>query len=157
MELLIIFTALSMVNVVFSTIRSIVTIKGGKWSASLISAAYFAFYNIMLIYTVATFPLWQKCAITFGCNLVGVLIVKMAEEKMHKDMLWKVELTVHSEYTAELHRLLNSYDIPHNYLENVGKWSIFNAYCATQKESAIVKTCGKACNAKFFVSETKIL
>ena len=80
-NLILIFTALTIVNVVFSTIKSIITIKGGAFSASLISALYYGYYNIVLIYTVADFPLWQKVIVTFGCNLVGVFAVKYAEEK----------------------------------------------------------------------------
>jgi uncharacterized protein YebE (UPF0316 family) len=87
MKFLIIFIALSIVNVIFSTIRSITTIKSGKTIASIISGGYFAFYNIMLIYTVADFPMWQKCLITFACNVIGVWVVKLVEEKMRKDKL----------------------------------------------------------------------
>ena len=60
MKLLITFIVLSIINVVFSTIRSITTIKSGKTVASFISGGYFAFYNVMLIYTVADFPMWEK-------------------------------------------------------------------------------------------------
>ena len=94
MKLLFIFTILTIVNVIFSTIKSIVTIKCGKTVASLISALYYGYYNIVLIYTVADFPLWQKVAVTFFCNLVGVWLVKWGEEKARKDRLWKVEATV---------------------------------------------------------------
>ena len=94
MKLLITFIVLSIINVVFSTIRSITTIKSGKTVASFISGGYFAFYNVMLIYTVADFPMWEKCVITFVCNVIGVYVVKLIEEKMRKDKLWKVELTV---------------------------------------------------------------
>ena len=57
MNTLIIFSILTIFNVVLSTIKSIVTIKSGKTVASLISAGYYGFYNIVLIYTVADFPL----------------------------------------------------------------------------------------------------
>ena len=83
-KFLLTFIILSIINVVFSTIRSIVTINGSKLSASLLSGAYFAFYNIMMIYTVADFPMWQKCLITFICNVVGVWLVKWGEEKSQK-------------------------------------------------------------------------
>ena len=156
-KFLIVFVGLSIVNVVFSTIRSIVTINGNKIVASLISGGYFAFYNVMMIYTVADFPMWQKCVITFVCNVVGVFLVKWGEEKARKDKLWKVEATVYSAYTESLDRALKNAGIPHNYIENVGKYTIFNAYCATQKQSESVKEIIKEYNAKYFVSETKEL
>lgn len=157
MTFLITFISLSIINVIFSTIRSITTIKSGKTVASLISGGYFAFYNIMLIYTVADFSMWQKCVITFFCNVIGVWIVKAFEEKAKKDKLWKVELTVRTEQTKILSRQLNELNIPHNYIENVGKWSVFNIYCATQKESIFVKELANKHHAKYFASESKQL
>lgn len=156
MKLLITFIVLSIINVVFSTVRSITTIKSGKTVASLISGGYFSFYNIMLIYTVADFPMWEKCVITFVCNVIGVYIVKLIEERMRKDKLWKVELTIEEANTESLEMHLTELGIPHNYFM-VEKYSIFNAYCETQKESALVKELGDRYNAKFFVTETKTL
>ena len=104
---LITFVVLSIINVVFSTVRTIVTINGGKLSASLLSGGYFAFYNIMMIYTVADFPMWQKCLITFICNVIGVFVVKWGEEKARKDKLWKIEATV---YPAQAPALMDALD-----------------------------------------------
>ena len=157
MTFLITFIALSIINVVFSTIRSITTINGGKTVASLISGGYFAFYNVMLIYTVAEFSMLQKCLITFICNVVGVWIVKFVEEKMRKDRLWKVETTVLYKDVKNVCELLNKAHISYNYIEGVGKYTIFNIFCATQKQSTAVKEILKAYNAKYFVSESKTL
>lgn len=155
MNLLIIFIGLSIVNVIFSTIKSIVTIKGGAFTASLISALYYGYYNIVLIYTVADFPLWQKVLITFVCNLVGVFIVKWGEAKARKDKLWKVEMTVPAEHTNAIHNDYRLREVPHSYIEGVGKYSIFNFYCATQSQSLAVKAIAKEFDAKYFVAESR--
>lgn len=158
MTFLITFIALSIINVVFSTIRSITTIKSGKTIASLISGGYFAFYNVMLIYTVADFPMWQKCLITFVCNVIGVWVVKFAEEKMRKDKLWKVELTVKEFYGKDLQTVLTKARIPYNSVMTTDRnYAIFNIYCATQEQSVAVKEIAKKFNAKYFVSESKTL
>ena len=156
-EFLLVFIGLSIVNVIFSTIRSLVVNNGSKLSASLLSGSYFAFYNVMMIYTVADFPMWQKCLITFVCNVVGVYLVKWGEEKSRKDKLWKVEATIPAEYTQDLHCTLTAEEIPNNYIVGVGKYSVFNCYCATQKDSAKVKEILNQFNAKYFVSESKTL
>lgn len=153
MKLIIIFIVLSIINVIFSTIRSIVTIKGGKATASLISGGYFAFYNIMLLYTVADFPMWQKCVITFVCNVVGVWLVKFFEEKARKDKLWKIEATFNIEDLEEIDK---STGISHSYIE-VGHHVIFNFYAENQRQSAIVKDIIKKYDGKYFVSESKVL
>lgn len=156
MNLLIIFILLSIVNVIFSTIKSIVTIKSGPWIASIVSALYYGYYNIVLIYTVADFPLWQKVVVTAGCNLVGVFIVKYGEAKARKDKLWKVEATISPMRFDTLVKKLKEYDLSFNYID-VGKYVIFNIYCATQAESAKVKTLLNVVEAKYFVAESKNL
>lgn len=155
MNLLLIFVALSIVNVVFSTIKSIVTIKSGPWVASIVSALYYGYYNIVLIYTVADFPLWQKVVVTAGCNLVGVFIVKYGEEKARKDKLWKVELTVPTKYKNAVDFDLRT--VPHSYIELSDKHTLFNFYCATQADSAKVKAIANQYEAKYFVAESKNL
>lgn len=155
MNLLLIFIVLSIINVIFSTIKSIVTIKSGPWVASIVSALYYGYYNIVLIYTVADFPLWQKVVVTAGCNLVGVFIVKYGEEKARKDKLWKVELTVPTEYKNAVDFDLRT--VPHSYIELSDKHTLFNFYCATQADSAKVKAIANQYEAKYFVAESKNL
>ena len=156
-KFLAVFFGLSIVNVVFATIKSLVTINGGKMTASLISGGYFAFYNIMMVYTVADFPMWQKCVITFVCNVVGVFVVKWGEEKARKDKLWKVEATIYEPYKESLINDLKKADLPFNYIEGVGKYVLFNIYCPTQAESKAVKGLLDFHKAKYFVTESKSL
>ena len=157
MKFLLTFLFLSIINVIFATVRSITTIKSGKVVASLVSGGYYAFYNVMLIYTVADFPMWEKCFITFVCNLIGVWLVKWIEEKMRKDKLWKVEVTVPDEQVESLLA-----DCLYMNIEHFSRWSayqyeVFNFYCATQKESTMVKKLLKNYNVKYFVTESKAL
>lgn len=153
MNFLVIFTLLTVVNVIASTIKTILTVNGGKFIASLSSAMYYGYYNIVLIYTVADFPLWQKVVITTVCNLIGVYLVKWMEEKSRKDKLWKVEMTIPTTFIEEL----DAIKIPHSYIQLSDKHTLFNFYCATQKESKEVKEMCNRYNAKYFVAESKIL
>ena len=155
MNMNLLFIVLSIINVIFSTIKSIVTIKSGPWVASIVSALYYGYYNIVLIYTVADFPLWQKVVVTAGCNLVGVFIVKYGEERARKDKLWKVELTVPTEYKNAVDFDLRT--VPHSYIELSDKHTLFNFYCATQADSAKVKAIANQYEAKYFVAESKNL
>lgn len=148
---------MTVVNVIFSTIKSIVTIKSGKTVASLISAGYYGYYNVVLIYTVADFPLWQKVVVTFLANLVGVWLVKWGEEKAKKDKLWKVEATINK--ADDWERLigeLKDCGVPCNYID-IDKYILINCYCATQKQSTAVKELFNCYDVKYFVSETKNL
>jgi hypothetical protein len=90
-------------------------------------------------------------------NLIGVYVVKLIEEKSRKDKLWKVEATVLRGWTKGLHKDLIDAEISHNYLENVGKYTLFNIFCDNQTQSAKAKEILAKYDAKYFVSETKIL
>ena len=156
-SLLFIFIILNIVNVVLQTIKSICTVKCGKVMASIVNAVAYGLYTVVIIYTVCDLPLLTKGLVVALCNLVGVFLVKWAEEKARKDKLWKIELTVRQTRTPVLARELEELNIPFNYIENVGKYTVFNIYCATQKESAFVKDLTTRHHAKYFVTESKNL
>ena len=154
-NLLIIFIALNVVNVIIQTVKTIATVKCGKTVAAIVNAVTYALYTVVLVYTMCDLPLWAKATIVGLCNLVGVWIVKFCEEKARKDKLWKVEATIPAKYQDAVHFDLK--DIPHNYIENVGNYTLFNFYCATQAESAKVRDIINQYEAKYFVTESKAL
>ena len=156
-ELLLIFIVLNIVNVIIQTVKSIATVKCGKGVAAIVNALAYGLYTVVTVYMMCELSLGLKAFIVGACNLVGVYVVKLIEEKARKDKLWKVEATVYADYTESLHKDLEKAEIPHNYIENVGKWSVFNVYCATQKESARAKEILNLNKAKYFVSESKTL
>lgn len=152
MNILITFFVLTILNVILSTVKSIITVKGSPIIAAMVNAFYYGFYNVVLIYTVADFPMWQKVVITFICNLIGVFIVKWLEAKSRKDKLWRVEATVPHKYLEAVHFDLK--DIPHSYID-IEKYAIFNIYCGTQAESTAVKKIINQYDAKYFVAESR--
>ena len=157
MKLLIEFIILNILNVIIQTVKSLVTVKCGKELAAVVNAVAFGLYTVVTVYMMCELPLGTKAFVVALCNLVGVYVVKLLEEKARKDKLWKVELTVRENHTTELHTNLKDLDIPHKYIENVGNYTIFNIYCATQKESALVRDIANRYNAKYFVTESKAL
>lgn len=158
MQMLIIFIVLTILNVVIQTIKSIATIKCGKWVAALVNAVAYGLYTYVIFFTSCEgIDLHAKALITAFANLVGVYVVKHFEEKARKDKLWKVEATVWQNHTASLHKDLDIANIPHNYIDNVGKYTLFNVYCETQAQSAKAKAILDMYSAKYFVSESKTL
>lgn len=156
MNIILLFALCTAVNVILSTIKSILTVKGGKFSASFINAITYGFYSYVIVLTSADgMPIWLKMAITAVCNFIGVYLVKWIEEKARKDKLWKVELTVPTKYTNTID--FDLHDVPHSYIELSDKHTLFNFYCATQKESAKVKAIANQYEAKYFVAESKNL
>lgn len=158
MKLLMIFIVLNVVNVVVQTIKSICTVKCGKTLASLVNALAYGIYTVVLVYMNCDLSLWAKVAVVSGANLVGVYVVKIVEEKMRKDRLWKVEVTIPADEreamicgAKNLGVSWNTYDIDPDHAG-------FNFYCNTQADSMAVKTMlAKGFHAKYFVVESKIL
>ena len=156
MNLLILFIILNAVNVIIQTIKSLLTIKGGKLIAASANAVAYGLYTIVVIYMVCELPLLWKVLIIGACNFIGVFVVKLIEEKIRKEKLWKIEVTIPS---AEKDNLLidcERMDLTFNYID-IHKYFIFNFYCETKEESKTVKTMLTNYKAKYFVSESKIL
>lgn len=156
-KLFITFVILNIINVIIQTVKSLATVKCGKTVASIVNAVAYGLYTVVVVYTVCDLPLWLKVVVVGMANLIGVYVVKLIEEKSRKDKLWKVEATVLRGWTKELHRALVNAEIPHNYLENVGKYTLFNIFCETQTQSVKAKEILNKYNAKYFVTETKNL
>ena len=152
-----IFVILNVVNVIIQTVKSIATIKCKKLPAAIINAVAYGLYTIVLVYTVCDLNMWLKAIVVAVANLIGVYVVKLIEEKKRKDRLWKVEATIPNEHTDELHYELKVRNVPHNFIEDVGQYTVFNIYCNTQKESAIARVLLNQYHAKYFVSESKTL
>lgn len=150
------YVVFNILNVVIQTVKSIVTIKCNKWVAAVVNAVAYGLYTYIIVLTNADIDLWFKIIVVALANLVGVFIVKWIEEKKRKEMLWKVEFTIKKEFLENVKTLLTLAKVPHSYIE-IGRNVIINAYCATSKESESVKEIIKKYNAKYFVSETKIL
>ena len=156
-ELFWLFIVLNVLNVIIQTVKSIATIKCGKWSAALINAVAYGLYTIVVVYTVCDLNLWLKVAVVAVANLIGVFVVKLCEEKARKDKLWKVEATVPSTQTERMHYALKRCGIAHNFIEGVGNYSIFNIYCPSQAVSIEVREVLDREGVKYFVSESKTL
>ena len=155
MQLLVLFIVMNIINVVIQTVKSIATIKCGKVAAAIVNAVAYGLYTYIVVLTMCDLPLLAKCLIVAGANFVGVYVVKFIEEKARKDKLWKVEATIPAKYQDAVHFDLK--DIPHNYIEGVGNYTLFNFYCATQAESAKVRDIINQYEAKYCVSESKTL
>lgn len=156
LNLLIIFIILNILNVIIQTVKSIATVKCGKAVAAITNAIAYGLYTVVVVYTMCDLPLTYKAIIVAVCNLVGVYVVKYFEEKSQKEKLWKVEATINHGVFEEKLDILNSVKVPHNYID-IGKYVILNFYCATSRQSEVVKSFLSGMNAKYFVSESKTL
>ena len=155
---LIIFIILNIINVIIQTIKTIITINGTPLAAAAINALTFAIYTVVIVFMNADgLGILWKALIIGAVNFIGVYIVKFWENKMRKEKLWKIELTVPNEEAEALHKILNIADFPHSYITDLGKYTLFNIYCETKAGSTYIKELVKRYHAKYFVTESKEL
>lgn len=157
MKLLILFIVMNVLNVIIQTVKSICTIKCGKTAAALVNALAYGLYTYIIVLTNCDLPLLAKCLIVASANFVGVWVVKYFEEKARKDKVWKIECSVPTERAEVFKNWVRKRNLPFNYIENIGKYTIFNIYCYTQEDSAKAKVLMQHFTIKYFVSESKTL
>ena len=151
---ILLFSALQLINVMMSTAKSIIQIKGTKWMAAIANSLYYAFYTIVVIFTVSEINILIKMGVTFVANLIGTYLSMLILDRLRKDKLWKIEVTVPTANNDEIHAQLKS--IPHSYIVLTNKHTVFTFYCATSKDSSMVKQLVNKYDAKYFVSENRI-
>lgn len=159
MNAIIFFALMTVINVTLSTIRSLCTIKGGKWLSAITNAVCYGFYPLIVMLTAKdTVTIWVNMIITAVANFVCVWLIKLVEEKARKDKLWKVEMAIPNELAEEvIERLKGTGNwIPFNY-HYLGKWCIFNCYCDTQDQTKFAKDLAKNYNGKISAYESKSL
>ena len=156
MKLLIIFIILNICNVILQTVKSICTVKCGKTVAAIVNAVAFGLYTVVIVFTNTDLPLMQKVLVVALSNLIGVYVVKWIEEKKRKDKLWAIRFTVKDNEREKIINELENKDISYGY-DIRGKYIIFETFCNSKEETLKVKEIVKRFNAKYFISENKIV
>ena len=159
---IIIFTIATVINVTLSTIRSLCTIKGGKWLSALTNAMCYGFYPLIVMLTAKdSVTIWTNMVITAVANFICVWLIKFIEERARKDKMWKVEMAIpacpelNSEFSPINNHLMQN-NIPYNWHLMDG-WYIYNCYCMTKEQTAICTEIVKQCKGKISAYESKPL
>ena len=157
MNAILIFAIATVVNVTLSTIRSIATIKGGKWVSAFSNAVCYGFYPLIVMLTAkGTVDIIINMVITALANFVCVWAIKYIEEKSRKAKMWKVEMAIPRESADLVKQMLVAKNIPYNYVE-VGSWIMFNCYCNEQKDTSLCVSVAKNLQGKISAYESKSL
>lgn len=156
MNLLLVFILLNVLNVVLQTVKSLVTNKGGKFSAAITSAIAYSLYTVVLVYMQCDLTTFAKAAIVGGCNLVGVYVVKSLEEKRYrKKAVWKIEYTIEQCQAEKLLKILQTrFDSQFNF-SPVGKWYVINLFATEKKQLQEYKKIIALFGGKYIITEGK--
>lgn len=92
----IIFFVCSLINVILSTIKSIVTARANKLSATLMNAISYGFYTI-IVKQLADVSIPVAVGVTIVTNLIGVYASCWFMERIKKERLWVINVTTKEE------------------------------------------------------------
>lgn len=155
----IIFIICSLVNVIVSTLKSIITVKGSKLSASVINAISYAINTVVIVYTAGNFALWIKILISAFTNFIGVYIGIWILDKLKKDKLWEIKGIIDREPTEEDYKCLNiltTNKILFTIQKTLMNKTFIYIYSSNKDESRLIKDVLNKMGAKHIVNEETV-
>ena len=157
MVAIIIFTVCSLVNVILSTMKTILTVCSTKVVASIINAVTYGFYAIV-VKQLASLDLTVTVIVTIATNLIGVYLSMWLMDKMKKDCLWKISITTKDKSIV---KKIENFDIEYTLSPIQYKKETYYSieiFSKNQKDSTIIKNILNEYKVKYNVTEiTKTL
>lgn len=98
---IILFIILQVINVILSTIKSIVMIKGSKWGAIIANTIYFGVYTAVLKQISTIDNLFVLVVIAMLANFFGTWIGIVITDKLRKADLWIIKTVIRIGYVKE--------------------------------------------------------
>lgn len=88
---IIVFSIVTLINVILSTAKSILTVKSSRKVAAWINAISYGFYA-MVVKQMSTVSVEVVVIVTVIANLIGVYFSMWLLDKFKKDVFWKITI-----------------------------------------------------------------
>lgn len=149
-NVVIVFCICSLVNVILSTLKTLIMVNAGRGSAIIINAVCYGFYTLV-VKQLTSVDYVTAVLVTIMANIVGVWISYKIMDLFKKDKLWRITVTLKTaDEFAECVQQLAKYNVGYTPIENTNSIDI---YSYNQKESAIIKNILGNYNHKYFIQE----
>ncbi|HHU59644.1 TPA: hypothetical protein GXZ34_01830 [bacterium] len=155
MNFILLFFVAQLINVVLSTIKSVITVKGGKLQASIINAVTYSF-NIIVIKSLVDVDMMVAIMVTIFTNLFGVYLGLTILDKLRKDQLWKITTTLPTSNLKDFKHDLNALDI--SYIAYETSWDdykVVDIFSKHKNDSRLIKTVFKKYDVKYTISANR--
>jgi hypothetical protein len=148
----IIFFICSLINVMLSTLKTILTVKASKGVATIINAITYGFYAIV-VKQLASLDLITTVTVTIITNIIGVYVSMWLLERTKKDCLWKISVTTKDNTLIEkLEKFSISYVMnPVQYKKQT--YYNIDVFSENQKDSSIIENILKEYKVKYNITE----
>lgn len=149
-KMVIIFVVCSLVNVILSTLKTLIMVNAGRGSAIIINAVCYGFYTLV-VKQLSSVDYATAVIVTILANIVGVWISYKIMDLFKKDRLWRITVTLKNKKEFEkCIAQLEKYNVGFTPIEKTNSVDI---YSYDQEESSIVKTILENYNHKYFIQE----
>lgn len=152
---ILIFIIIQFVNVILSTIKSVVTVNGGKMSASIVNSVSYTFGAVITkLITKQSFE--TVIIVTLLSNLIGVYIGKWIIEKTKKERQWTITATLRGSNKDGVEGGLRHRNIQFTLMPAENDRYLINIYSRSKGESAMIKEILDGENARYSIVENNI-
>lgn len=158
MQHILIFFICSLINVMLSTMKTVLTVKASKTKATLINALTYGFYAVV-VKQLAEYDLIYTVTVTIITNIIGVYVSLLLLEKFSKDHLWKICCTFDNILDlTDCCEALDETDINYSWTQMHSKKESQESFYAeifskTQSDSAFIKNLLEGKEVKYNIVE----
>ena len=133
---LLIFISVQLINVVLSTIKSILTVNGGRLTASTINAISYTFGAIITkMITEQSFEV--VITVTLFTNLIGVYVAKWIMDQTKPVYLWTMIATIRSTDKDCIEKAMLRRNIQYTLIKAENDRYQLTIFCYSKGESAM--------------------
>ena len=149
-NVIIVFCICSLVNVILSTLKTLIMVNAGRNSSIAINAICYGFYTLV-VKQLTSVDYVTAVVVTILANVVGVWISYKIMDLFKKDKLWRITVTLKNKKALdECVKNLEKYNIGFTPIE---KTNSIDIYSYNQKESAVIKNILANYDYKYFIQE----
>lgn len=149
-NVVILFCVCSLINVILSTLKTLIMVNAGEKMSILINAICYGFYTLV-VKQLGAVDYVTAVVVTILANVIGVWISYRIMNFFKKDKLWRITVTLK---TLEEHgsciEKLTKYNIG---FTRINDSLSIDIYSYNQKESAIIKNILGNYDYKYFIQE----
>ena len=149
-KMVIIFVVCSLVNVILSTLKTLIMVNAGRGSAIIINAVCYGFYTLV-VKQLSAVNYATAVVVTILANIVGVWISYKIMDLFKKDKLWRITVTLKDK--GELEKCIKQLEKYNIGFTPIAKTNSVDIYSYNQKESSIIKSILENYNHKYFIQE----
>lgn len=141
MNMILLFTALTILNTILQTIKSLCTVRCPSIVSAITNSITYSVYTFVIFFTTADgMPLWMKAAITAVANFFGVYVANFLFDKIFtKIVRWKVEVSVSNDSAIDFQRQLRENGYEFYVCGYSSTWKAYAVFCATKAQSELLK------------------